>query len=106
MASKENRTGLIIAGLLLGMFMASMDQTIVATAMGTIVSDLGGLENFVWVTSAYLVSFLLLLEASIYCQQPFQAQLLINFLCIGHSRLGFSSQWDLHSFLPASFLIF
>lgn len=41
---------------MLGIFIASMDQTIVATAMGTIVSDLGGLDMFVWVTTAYLVA--------------------------------------------------
>src|SRR5690625_6754805 len=36
--------------------MGSMDSTIVATAMGTIVSELGGLDRFVWVTTAYLVA--------------------------------------------------
>ena len=33
-----------------------MDNTIVATAMGKIISDLGGLDKFVWVTSAYMVA--------------------------------------------------
>jgi EmrB/QacA subfamily drug resistance transporter len=56
MAVKENKLGLVMAGLMLGIFIASMDQTIVATAMGTIVADLGGLDKFVWVTSAYLVA--------------------------------------------------
>ncbi|HET7578131.1 MAG TPA: MDR family MFS transporter [Bacillales bacterium] len=57
MVEKENKKlNLIIAGLMLGIFIASMDQTIVATAMGTIVADLGGLDKFVWVTSAYLVA--------------------------------------------------
>ena len=46
----------IVAGLLLGILMASMDNTIVATAMGTIVSDLGGFDKFIWVTSAYMVA--------------------------------------------------
>ncbi|WP_245815701.1 MDR family MFS transporter [Seinonella peptonophila] len=36
--------------------MSSMDNTIVATAIGTIVADLGGLDQFVWVTSAYMVA--------------------------------------------------
>ena len=36
--------------------MAAMDNTIVATSIGTIVSDLGGLDKFVWVTSAYMVA--------------------------------------------------
>src|SRR6476620_12770636 len=46
----------IVAGLLLAILMASMDNTIVATAMGTIVSDLGGFDKFIWVTSAYMVA--------------------------------------------------
>ncbi|AHV97978.1 MDR family MFS transporter [Paenibacillus sabinae] len=54
--SKNNRLGLVITGLLLGILMASMDSTIVATAMGNIVGELGGMDKFVWVTSAYLVA--------------------------------------------------
>lgn len=54
--TSRNNTGLVVAGLLLGMLMASMDQTIVSTAMGTIVGELGGLDKFVWVTSAYMVA--------------------------------------------------
>lgn len=53
---QRNRMGLIMAGLMLGIFAASIDNTIVSTAMGTIVSDLGGYDQFVWVTSAYLVT--------------------------------------------------
>ena len=56
MVEKNNKLGFIVAGLLLGILMASMDNTIVVTAMGTIVGDLGGLENFVWVVSAYMVA--------------------------------------------------
>ncbi|WP_018884874.1 MDR family MFS transporter [Paenibacillus massiliensis] len=46
----------VVASLLLGILMAAMDNTIVATAMGTIVADLGGLSQFIWVTSAYMVA--------------------------------------------------
>ncbi|MEH7098099.1 MDR family MFS transporter [Neobacillus vireti] len=56
MTAKESKLGLVVAGLLLGILMASMDNTIVVTAMGTIVGDLGGLESFVWVVSAYMVA--------------------------------------------------
>lgn len=56
MAQQKSKLGFVIAGLLLGIFVAAIDNTIVATAMGTIVSDLGGMEMFVWVTSAYLVT--------------------------------------------------
>ncbi|TMV51937.1 MFS transporter [Paenibacillus mesophilus] len=53
-----NRIGWVIASLLLGILMAAMDNTIVATAMGTIVSELGGFDRFVWVTSAYMVAMM------------------------------------------------
>ncbi|MCP8968331.1 MDR family MFS transporter [Ectobacillus ponti] len=56
MVTKESNLKLVVAGLLLGIFMAAMDNTIVATAMGTIIKDLGGLDKFVWVTSAYMVA--------------------------------------------------
>jgi len=56
MVAKNSKLSLVVAGLLLGILMASMDNTIVVTAMGTIVGDLGGLENFVWVVSAYMVA--------------------------------------------------
>ncbi|MDF2837529.1 MAG: drug resistance transporter, EmrB/QacA subfamily [Paenibacillus sp.] len=54
--AKNKNIGIVIAGLLLGILMASMDNTIVATAMGNIVGELGGLDKFVWVTSAYMVA--------------------------------------------------
>ena len=49
------RFRLTFAGLLLAMLLASLDQTIVATALPTIVADLGGLEQLSWVVTAYLV---------------------------------------------------
>jgi EmrB/QacA subfamily drug resistance transporter len=54
--NKNKGLGIVIAGLLLGILMAAMDNTIVATAMGTIIGELGGLDKFVWVTSAYMVA--------------------------------------------------
>ena len=54
--AKGNNMGVIVAGLLLAILMASMDNTIVATAIGTIVGELGGFDKLMWVTSAYLVA--------------------------------------------------
>lgn len=56
MNSKETRTGLVVAGLLLGIFVSAMDNTVVATATGNIVSHLGGIDKIVWITAAYLVT--------------------------------------------------
>ncbi|NGO70376.1 MFS transporter [Streptomyces boncukensis] len=47
---------LAIGALLLGMLLAALDQTIVATALPTIVSDLGGLDHLSWVVTAYLLA--------------------------------------------------
>jgi len=41
----------ILSGLMLGMFLASLDQTIVATAIKTIGNDLNGLSAQAWVTT-------------------------------------------------------
>ena len=46
----------IFSGLLLGMLLAALDQTIVATALPRITGDLGGLEHLSWVISAYLLA--------------------------------------------------
>ena len=56
MKAVQSKSGMVVAGLLLAILMSSMDNTIVATAMGTIVGELGGLDKFVWVTSAYMVA--------------------------------------------------
>ncbi|MGJ7919249.1 MDR family MFS transporter [Neobacillus sp. LXY-4] len=53
---EKQKLGWVVAALMLGILMASMDNTIVVTAMGTIVGELGGLESFVWVVSAYMVA--------------------------------------------------
>jgi len=53
---KKNKVGVIIGALLLATLMASMDNTILATAMGTILGDLGGLDKLMWVTSAYMIA--------------------------------------------------
>jgi MFS family permease len=46
----------IFSGLMLALLIASLDQTIVATALPTIVSDLGGLSQLSWVITGYLLA--------------------------------------------------
>src|SRR5215212_3548740 len=46
---------LSFGGLLLAMLLASLDQTIVSTALPTVVRDLGGLDQIAWVVTAYML---------------------------------------------------
>ncbi|BAU82900.1 multidrug resistance protein B [Streptomyces laurentii] len=48
--------GFAIGALLMGLLLAALDQTIVSTALPTIVSDLGGMEHLSWVVTAYLLA--------------------------------------------------
>jgi EmrB/QacA subfamily drug resistance transporter len=55
--SLNRRTVLVAIGaLLLGLLLAALDQTIVATALPTIVSELGGMDHLSWVVTAYLLA--------------------------------------------------
>src|SRR6195952_2616406 len=59
MSTAEPRTrglGVVIGALLLVMLLASLDQTIVSTALPTIVGDLGGLDHISWVVTSYLLA--------------------------------------------------
>ena len=47
---------IVLSGLMLGMLLAALDQTIVATALPTIVGDLHGLNHLSWVVTAYLLT--------------------------------------------------
>ncbi|QQK00267.1 MFS transporter [Burkholderia ambifaria] len=55
-AGRDTPTGLVIAALLLVMLLSALDQTIVSTALPTIVGELGGLDQLSWVVTAYLLS--------------------------------------------------
>jgi MFS family permease len=50
------RVRLIFGALLLVLFLASLDQTIVSTALPTIVGDLGGIQHLSWVVTSYLLA--------------------------------------------------
>src|SRR5438874_6089056 len=52
----RRETLLTMAGVLLVMLLASLDQTIVGTAMPRIISDLQGFNRYTWVTTAYLLT--------------------------------------------------
>src|SRR5690349_8883610 len=46
----------VLSGLILGMFLAALDQTVVSTAIRTIGDDLNGLSAQAWVTTAFLIT--------------------------------------------------
>jgi EmrB/QacA subfamily drug resistance transporter len=51
-----NRRHIIMGALMLGVFLAALDQTIVSTALPTIVADLHGASHLTWVVTAYLLA--------------------------------------------------
>ena len=53
--SPRDRT-LTVIGILLAMFLGAIDQTIVATALPSIVADLGGLDRYAWVFTSFLIA--------------------------------------------------
>ncbi|MFT4087499.1 MAG: MDR family MFS transporter, partial [Gordonia sp. (in: high G+C Gram-positive bacteria)] len=66
----------IMGGLMIGMFLAALDQTIVSTAIRTIADDLQGYDLQAWVTTAYLVTSTIVTPlygklSDIYGRKPF-----------------------------------
>jgi EmrB/QacA subfamily drug resistance transporter len=55
-ATKHPPIAVVMSGLMLVMLLASLDQTIVSTALPTIVGELGGLEHLSWVVTSYLLA--------------------------------------------------
>src|SRR5215212_10215753 len=51
----RRQTFIAIVGVLLGMLLAALNQTIVATALPRIVADLGGVDHYSWVFTAYML---------------------------------------------------
>jgi EmrB/QacA subfamily drug resistance transporter len=55
-ALSHRRVLIVIGALMLGMFLAALDQTVVSTALPTIVGDLNGASHLSWVVTAYLLA--------------------------------------------------
>src|ERR1700745_4404678 len=54
--TRDRGFALTFTGLLLAMLLAALDQTILSTALPTIVGDLGGIDQLSWVVTAYLLA--------------------------------------------------
>jgi EmrB/QacA subfamily drug resistance transporter len=55
-ALPKRQVYITFGGVMLAMFLSSLDQTIVGTAMPRIISDLGGFTQYTWVTIAYMIA--------------------------------------------------
>ncbi|MBI4588630.1 MAG: MFS transporter [Candidatus Rokubacteria bacterium] len=54
--AERSRRGVVIAGVMLAIFLAAMESTVVATAMPTVIASLGGIRIYSWVFSAFLLT--------------------------------------------------
>lgn len=52
----EKRIRIVVVGIMLSLFLAAVESTVVATAMPTIVAELGGLATYSWVFTAYMLT--------------------------------------------------
>jgi EmrB/QacA subfamily drug resistance transporter len=78
-------TLLAIGGVLLGMLLAALNQTIVATALPAIVADLGGVEHYSWVFTAYMLGVTVTVPiygrlSDVYGRRPFFAGAIVIFM--------------------------
>jgi EmrB/QacA subfamily drug resistance transporter len=53
---KGRQLAIALTGVMLGLLLSSLDQTIVGTAMPRVVAELGGLDHYAWVATAYLLT--------------------------------------------------
>jgi EmrB/QacA subfamily drug resistance transporter len=72
----RGRLILVVASVMLGMLLGSLDQTIVGTAMPRVIADLNGLEHYAWVFTAYMLASTVMVPvygklSDIYGRKPF-----------------------------------
>jgi EmrB/QacA subfamily drug resistance transporter len=93
----------ILSGLMMGMFLAALDQTIVATSIRTIADDLHGLSLQAWATTAYLITATISTPlygklSDLYGRRPFFLSAITIFV-LGSVLCGFaSSMYELAAF--------
>ncbi|MBI2861560.1 MAG: MFS transporter [Chloroflexi bacterium] len=84
----------ILVGIMLGMLLAALDQTIVGTAMPKVIAELNGLEHYAWVATVYMLAATVMVPiygklSDIYGRRPFFIGGLVVFL-IGSALSGAS----------------
>ena len=98
---RQQRVGLVFAALLLVALLASLDQTIVSTALPTIVGDLGGVEHLSWVVTAYLLASTVVTPlygklGDLYGRKPVLQTAIVVFL-VGSALCGLA--WNMTSLI-------
>ena len=97
---RRTHRGLTVVALLLGMFLAAMEMTVVSTAMPTVVGELGGLHLYAWAFSGYMLTATVTVPiygklADLKGRKPVMLAGLALFL-LGSSACGLSgSMWQL-----------
>src|SRR5690348_13556329 len=66
----------VVAGVMLGMLLSSLDQTIVGTAMPRVIAELGGLQHYAWVATGYMLASTVMVPiwgklSDLYGRRPF-----------------------------------
>ncbi len=93
----------ILSGLMMGMFLAALDQTIVSTSVRTIADDLNGFSVLAWVTTAYLITSTISTPlygklSDLYGRKPF-FMTAISIFVVGSMLCGIStSMYELAAF--------
>lgn len=95
----RNRTLVMTAGLMLSIFLASVESTIVATAMPTIVGQIGGIDRYSWAFTAFMVTSTTVVPifgklSDIYGRRPMYLLAMALFL-IGSLACGLAPTIDL-----------
>src|SRR5439155_18978327 len=81
----KSRKLLVMLGVMLALFLAALDQTIVSTALPRIVQEFHGLEHLSWVLAAYLLASTVVVPvygklSDIYGRKPFILSAIVLFL--------------------------
>src|SRR6478735_7205577 len=97
----QQRLRLIFVALMLVLLLASLDQTIVSTALPTIVGDLGGVEHLSWVVTAYLLASTVVTPlygkfGDLYGRKPVLQTAIVIFL-VGSALCGLA--WNMTSLI-------
>lgn len=90
----HSRRWAVTAGVMLGMFLAALEATVVGTAMPTVIASLGGLDRYSWVFSAYLLTSTVTVPvwgrlSDLYGRRPLYLMAVVFFL-IGSALSGAS----------------